>query len=413
MPPLRLPLMPHARAVRLRLRLHKQVVFRIAVFLMTALCAAGRLDLLPIIWRRTAHVPRFGLETAVKFRTTLCMTALALAIMSHLAIAQDAVGVRRIAAPANERGTDLDVTVWYPTHADGDPVVLGETIFFMGTPAIRDAPIAGAKLPVILLSHGAGLAGNAEALSWIATPLARQGFVVVAPTHPGNSGKSRSAAETMKIWMRPSDLTQALDAIETNAVFQDHLEPGRVGVLGLSMGGSTALAIAGARIDPTLLAGYCDTDAQNASLCEWVRQSGVDLHAMDMRSAGRDSKDGRIRFAMAIDPAPVDVFDRSSFARISTPIRIINLGAPSTIPATVLASGIARLIANAAYSVIEDAHHFSMFAECKPGAAELAKSEKIGDPICTDGGGRSRSEIHAQLIEATIAAFSEALKSPQ
>lgn len=345
----------------------------------------------------------------MKFRTKLCMTALALMVMPHLASARDDVGVRQIVGPSKERGTDLDVTVWYPTQSDGDPIMLGESMFFLGTPAIRNAPIAGAKLPLILLSHGAGLAGNPAALSWIAAPLARQGFVVAAPMHPGNSGANNSAAETMKIWLRPGDLAETLNAMERDPLFRTHVDPDRIGTLGLSMGGSTALAIAGARIDPKLLAGYCDTDAHNASLCAWVRQSGVNLHAMDMRSAGRDSEDRRVRFAMAIDPAPVDVFDRSSFSRISIPIRIINLGAPGTIPATALASGLAQLIAHADYAVIEDAHHFSMFAQCKPGAAELASSEKIGDPICTDGGGRSRGEIHAQLIEATVAAFSQAL----
>jgi len=83
----------------------------------------------------------------------------------------------------------------------------------------------------------------------------------------------------MKIWLRPVDLSETLNTLERNAPFNEHLAPGAVGVLGLSMGGSTALALAGARIDGKSLAGYCDTDARNASLCGWVRQSGVDLRA--------------------------------------------------------------------------------------------------------------------------------------
>jgi hypothetical protein len=52
-----------------------------------------------------------------------------------------------------------------------------------------------------------------------------------------------------------------------------------------------------------------------------------------------------------------------------------------------------------------------MFAECKPGAAELAEAEKIGDPICMDGRGRTRREIHAELIDLITAAFTRALKA--
>ena len=121
--------------------------------------------------------------------------------------------------------------------------------------------------PLILLSHGAGLAGSAQALSWMATALAERGFVVAAPTHPGNTGANRSAAETMKLWLRPADLTATLNAMEKEAFFGDHLAQGEIGALGLSMGGNTVLAMAGARMDPKLLAGYCDTDLLNPSLC--------------------------------------------------------------------------------------------------------------------------------------------------
>jgi predicted dienelactone hydrolase len=199
--------------------------------------------------------------------------------------------------------------------------------------------------------------------------------------------------------------------MERDAFFKEHLDRGKIGALGLSMGGSTALAIAGARIDPKLLAGYCDTDALNSSLCGWVGQSGVDLHTMTSQSAGRDNEDKRVRFAMAIDAAPVDVFDFKSFFGISIPIDLLNLGRPEAIPLTVQASGVAKAIPVANYAMIGDASHFSLFAECKPGAAELAESEKIGDPICTDGGGRSRNEIHRQLIDMATGAFSRALKT--
>jgi predicted dienelactone hydrolase len=351
------------------------------------------------------------MEISMKVWTMPCIVALATAMMQHPASAEENVGVHQIAAPSKERGSDLDVTVWYPARSGGKQVVLGESMFFIGTPALRDAPISVGKFPLILLSHGAGLAGSPQSLSWIATPLAQRGFVVAAPAHPGNSGKDRSAAETMKIWLRPTDLTETLNAVERHAFFKEHLDQGEIGALGLSMGGSTVLAIAGARIDPNLLAGYCDTDALNASLCEWVRQSGIDLHAMDLQSAGRDNHDRRIRFALAIDPAPVDVFQFESFSRISIPIDLINLGQPGEIPLTAQASEMAKAIPAARYMTIGDASHYSMFAECKPGAPETAELEKIGDPICTDGGGRSRSELHTQLIDLATTAFTRALKT--
>ncbi|MER9328782.1 alpha/beta fold hydrolase [Mesorhizobium sp. M0488] len=347
----------------------------------------------------------------MKFWIMLCTILVSTVPTQQAANAADAVGVRQFLAPSKERGIDLDVTVWYPAQPGGKTVSLGDSQLFVGTSAMRDAPLSGGRFPLILLSHGAGLAGNPQALSWIATPLARRGFIVAAPTHPGNTGPKRSAAETMKLWLRPVDLTATLDAMEQEAFFRDHLEQDKVGVLGLSMGGNTAFAIAGARIDPERLAAYCDTDQLNASLCDWVRQSGVDLRTMDLQPAGRDNSDGRIRFAMAIDPAPSDVFDVKSFGSIKIPVEIVNLGRPGKIPATVDASGVAKAIANASYATIEDASHYSMFGECKPGAYAIIASEQIGDPVCDDGQGRSRGAIHTQLIDMAAAAFTRALKT--
>jgi predicted dienelactone hydrolase len=351
------------------------------------------------------------MKMLMKIAAMSCATISPMLMAQHSVAASDFVGVRQITAPSKERGSDLAVTIWYPADAGGKPVTLGESRFFVGTDAMLDAPFSRGKYPLILLSHGAGLGGTPQAMSWIATPLAKQGFIVAAPVHFGNGGANRSAAETMKLWLRPADISATLDAMEKQPLFENHLKSGRIGVLGLSMGGNTALALAGGRIDPVRLASYCDNDALNPSLCEWVKQSGVDLHAMDMKLAGRDNEDKRIEFAMAIDPAPVDIFQADTFSKVSIPVEIVNLGQPRTIPLTALASGIAIAIPNGTYSTMRDASHYSMFGECKPDAAEMAESENIGDPICSDGGGQSRTEIHKKLVNMVTEAFDHKLRS--
>ena len=206
-------------------------------------------------------------------------------------------------APAALRGTDLDVTVWYPAGSGGTATSLGDSIFFQGTESLRDAEVAEGPFPLILLSHGAGLGGRPEAAAWLAAPLAARGFVVAAPRHPGNTGPDRSAAETLKLWLRPADLSATLDAVASDPEFGPHLDTRRTGVLGLSMGGNSALLMTGARLDPERLAGYCDAPERNLSLCAWVRQSGVDLHALDREEAGGDRGDPRVTFAMALEVA--------------------------------------------------------------------------------------------------------------
>ncbi|MBS1165349.1 MAG: putative dienelactone hydrolase [Proteobacteria bacterium] len=334
-----------------------------------------------------------------------------LAAFSSLAHAESspAVGVRHMTAFAAVRGGDLDVTVWYPAQMGGTQVTLGDSPFFAGTSAQSEAPLTEGWFPLVLLSHGAGLGGTPEAMSWMAAGLAAKGFIVAAPTHPGNGGAKRSAEQTMQLWLRPGDISATLDAMTGARGFKEHVEADKVGVLGLSMGGGTALALAGGRISAERLAGYCDAPARNPSLCEWVKMSGLDLHRMDMRAAGGDFTDRRVRFAMAIDPAPVDVFDSDSFAGVTLPVEIVNLGTSGTIPETARADGVARAIPHGRYETIADASHFSLFGVCKPGAAAIAEEEKIDEPICKDGGDRSRQEIHAQLIEMAAEAFEREL----
>ena len=87
----------------------------------------------------------------------------------------------------------------------------------------------------------------------------------------------------------------------------------------------------------------------------------------------------------------LSVFQVKSFSTVKIPVYIVNLGKPGEIPQTALASGIAKAIPKSTYSTIEDASHYSMFGECKPGAPELAVSEEVGDPICSDRPARGMS----------------------
>ena len=49
----------------------------------------------------------------------------------------------------------------------------------------------------------------------------------------------------------------------------------------------------------------------------------------------------------------------------------------------------------------------------QPGAHDILKAEKIDDPLCDDGSGRSRVQIHAQLVSMITNAFNRTLKADQ
>jgi predicted dienelactone hydrolase len=95
-------------------------------------------------------------------------------------------------------------------------------------------------------------------MGWIAAALAEAGFIVAGPNHPGTTSGDSSPAETVKLWQRTADLSAVIDRLSIDPEWRDALDPARIGVVGFSIGGATAMEIAGARADLDAYARYCD-----------------------------------------------------------------------------------------------------------------------------------------------------------
>ena len=257
--------------------------------------------------------------------------------------------------------------------------------------------------PLVLLSHGGG--GNARQYGWIANRLVAAGFVVAAPDHPGSTTGDASARGAVAVWNRPADVSAVLTALLADGTLARAIDPTRVGVLGFSAGGYTALALGGARVDPAALARFCDDDTGGMSDCAFLARGGVDLHAMDLTPAARDLSDARIGAVVAIDPGIVTTLTPASLAAVDVPVTLVNLGAPDVIPPAVLAREASERIPDARYATVADAVHFSFLPECKPAGAAILAEEGEPDALCEDAGGRSRGELHERFGEMALEAF--------
>ena len=126
-----------------------------------------------------------------------------------------AVGARRRARDA------LRYTVWYPAPAGSRETVLTigppDAPLFEVSRSSKDAPVAGDRLPTLLLSHGNG--GSARMMGWLGTALARAGYLVIAVDHPGNNGvDSMTLPGSVLTWLRADDLRAALAAVQADPV---------------------------------------------------------------------------------------------------------------------------------------------------------------------------------------------------
>jgi predicted dienelactone hydrolase len=111
-------------------------------------------------------------------------------------------------------------------------------------PAAPNCPIAGEKLPLIVISHGYGgwYLGHHDT----SEALADAGFIVVAINHPQANHADMSRANGLGVLIeRPLDIKRTIDFMLTASPDAAKIDPQRVGFYGFSQGGYTGLVVAG------------------------------------------------------------------------------------------------------------------------------------------------------------------------
>ena len=112
--------------------------------------------------------------------------------------------------------------------------------------AAPDAPILIGNYPVVLISHGSG--GTHLGYMTIANYLAEKGYVVAMTEHYGNNRKDNHLEGTKEnLQNRPSHLQLVIDTLVQHPQFQNCIDEDNIAVIGHSMGGYSALAIAGGK----------------------------------------------------------------------------------------------------------------------------------------------------------------------
>lgn len=185
------------------------------------------------------------------------------------------------------------------------------------------SPITGGLTPVIVISHGLG--SDRQTFAYLATHLASYGFAVAVPEHPGSNadqlqalinGFASEVTAPAELTDRPLDIKFLLDELKRS--FGRRLNLQRVGVIGQSFGGYTALALAGAAINFEQLQKDCDpsNDSLNLSLL-------LQCRALALPPSQYQLQDERIKAAIAINPVGSTIFGESQISKIQVPLMLV------------------------------------------------------------------------------------------
>lgn len=326
--------------------------------------------------------------------------ALLLICLNSTAFAGDnSIGFRASTLPDKHNDRPLEWVVWYPSATTATPQLIADTPVFEGALAVRDAPPVPGAHPLVVLSHG--FRGNWGNQSWLASALVRQGYIVAAINHPGTTTRDRNPKAAAQLWQRPVDVQRAIDAVIAQPEHFGSVGKGQIAVVGHSLGGWTALEIAGARFDPERFLQDCIAHPQLSS-CSTYKQLNPDSDPASKTRLVADLSDKRVTAIVSLDLGLSRGMTDESLAALPVPTLVIAAGAPSEdLPAQLESADLAKRLPAATnrYVEIKDASHFSFLSTCKPGAVALLEEDAPGDGIiCRDGDhARSRALIQQQI----------------
>lgn len=281
----------------------------------------------------------------------------------------------------------ITVALFYPTAVPARSITMGpwQPLVAPGAPA-SDAPLKG----LILLSHGTG--GTEFNHHDLATRLARDGYLVAAPRHPGDNWQDRSLVSSGRYFSeRPRQLSRVLDALLASPEWGARIPAGHIGAVGHSAGGYSVLALAGGQAEPQRAAAHCRAVQDDPGFCALARGPGAGTAASGVPAAPASDAvpppaapvslaDPRIRAVVLLAPMAV-VFTPGSLAAITVPVRILAAERDAVLNGRYHAGHVAANVPGARATTVAGAGHFAFMAVSSmplPSAAGDAAADPPG-----------------------------------
>jgi predicted dienelactone hydrolase len=297
-----------------------------------------------------------------------------------------AAGFRFIDIPADASGPALTGAAWSPCAAPPQEIKFR----FVTITAVRNCPIAGEGLPLIVISHGSR--GWFGAHRDTAAMLADAGFVVAALDHPGDNATDHTRSDSLSILLdRPADIRRLTDFMLDAWPDASKLDRERIGLFGFSRGAYTGLVIAGGRLDLSRIVPLCPEGFIDG-MCAEIGKGEIPTQ--------RPAEDPRIKAVVLADLEFGRAFTSQALENVKVPIQLwaSARGGDGVLPedgATIDRS----LPAKPEYHVVPNSAHFAFIVPCS------AEASKALPEFCVDAGAFDRVAFHKELNAAMLAFF--------
>ncbi|PSR19435.1 dienelactone hydrolase [filamentous cyanobacterium CCP3] len=281
-----------------------------------------------------------------------------LALQRELAIYLDynqaAVQAIRDQAAA-EAAAQSNLNLALPDLSEPGPYAFEETTITVTNPALRqtdqgltvnydfDVDVylpqgTEAPAPIVIVSHGFGAVK--EDFVFLNQHLASHGYVVLAPDHVGSDlryrqaflgGRLHTLLSPIEFINRPQEISFLIDELERLVArspdWAARLDLSQIAAIGDSLGSSTVMALAGARLSQARLSEVCNSDVFTLNFARYL-----ECRARYLPPKTYDLSDPRIKAAIAAHNMGSALYGPEGIGQIDVPLLMVTGSADITSP---------------------------------------------------------------------------------